>query len=174
MMNPGVIVRARSARCAICGWHRLRPAQSRPISISPPRADLPARRSSCVGIGKCRKTDAGTMCPSYMATREEIHSTRGRAHLLFEALSGGFARRRLADDAIYDALDFACRARAARRECPPRWTWRRTRRSSWRSTTGAIAVRCTSRICSADPRGRARGRRRAGSGQRAVARAVVG
>lgn len=35
----------------------------------------------CVGVGKCRRTDAGTMCPSYMATREEKHSTRGRARL---------------------------------------------------------------------------------------------
>jgi hypothetical protein len=42
----------------------------------------------CVGVGACRKTDAGTMCPSYQVTREEIHSTRGRAHLLFEMLQG--------------------------------------------------------------------------------------
>ncbi|HEX5059782.1 MAG TPA: FAD-binding oxidoreductase, partial [Kofleriaceae bacterium] len=42
----------------------------------------------CVGIGKCRKRDAGTMCPSYMVTLDERHSTRGRAHLLFEMLHG--------------------------------------------------------------------------------------
>src|SRR5204862_5869314 len=40
----------------------------------------------CVGVGKCRKTSGGTMCPSYMATRDEQHSTRGRARLLFELL----------------------------------------------------------------------------------------
>ncbi len=42
----------------------------------------------CVGVGECRKEDSGTMCPSYMVTKEEMHSTRGRAHLLFEMLQG--------------------------------------------------------------------------------------
>ena len=42
----------------------------------------------CVGVGKCRKESAGTMCPSYMVTRDERHSTRGRAHALFEMLQG--------------------------------------------------------------------------------------
>ena len=49
----------------------------------------------CVGVGACRKTDAGTMCPSYMATREERHSTRGRAHLLWEVLEGKRPQRRV-------------------------------------------------------------------------------
>jgi Fe-S oxidoreductase len=42
----------------------------------------------CVGIGKCRRMEGGTMCPSHMVTREEMHSTRGRARLLFELLQG--------------------------------------------------------------------------------------
>ena len=42
----------------------------------------------CVGVGKCRREEGGTMCPSYMVTREEIHSTRGRARLLYEMLEG--------------------------------------------------------------------------------------
>ena len=42
----------------------------------------------CVGVGKCRKTDGGAMCPSYMATGDEQHATRGRARLLFEMLQG--------------------------------------------------------------------------------------
>src|SRR6266536_525805 len=42
----------------------------------------------CVGVGKCRHSDGGVMCPSYMATREEEHSTRGRSRLLFEMLEG--------------------------------------------------------------------------------------
>src|SRR5206468_1336323 len=42
----------------------------------------------CIGIGACRKTDTGTMCPSYRVTLEERHSTRGRAHMLFELLHG--------------------------------------------------------------------------------------
>ena len=42
----------------------------------------------CVGVGKCRRLDGGTMCPSYQATREEEHTTRGRARLLFEMFQG--------------------------------------------------------------------------------------
>ena len=42
----------------------------------------------CVGVGTCRHTGGGTMCPSYMVTREEKHSTRGRARLLFEMMRG--------------------------------------------------------------------------------------
>ena len=49
----------------------------------------------CIGVGECRKHDAGTMCPSYMATLEEEHSTRGRAHMLFEMLQGDVLARRL-------------------------------------------------------------------------------
>ncbi|HEY6394665.1 MAG TPA: FAD-binding and (Fe-S)-binding domain-containing protein, partial [Candidatus Binataceae bacterium] len=71
----------------------------------------------CVGIGKCRKTDAGAMCPSYMATREERHCTRGRARLLFEALAGdtleGFA-----DPELKEALDLCLSCKACKSECP--------------------------------------------------------
>jgi FAD/FMN-containing dehydrogenase/Fe-S oxidoreductase len=71
----------------------------------------------CVGIGKCRKTDAGTMCPSYMATRDEMHSTRGRARILFEALSGdvltGFT-----DSAVHEALDLCLSCKSCKSECP--------------------------------------------------------
>ena len=51
----------------------------------------------CVGVGACRKQDAGTMCPSYMATGEEKHSTRGRAHLLWEMLEGNVLDRELGE-----------------------------------------------------------------------------
>ena len=44
----------------------------------------------CVGVGKCRREGGGTMCPSYMVTHEEKHSTRGRARLLFEIMRGDF------------------------------------------------------------------------------------
>ena len=47
----------------------------------------------CVGVGKCRREDGGVMCPSYRVTREEEHSTRGRAHLLWEMTQGQQRRR---------------------------------------------------------------------------------
>lgn len=49
---------------------------------------FPQATLRCVGVGECLRTEGGTMCPSYMVTREEKHSTRGRAHLLFEMLQG--------------------------------------------------------------------------------------
>jgi FAD/FMN-containing dehydrogenase/Fe-S oxidoreductase len=71
----------------------------------------------CVGVGKCRKTDAGTMCPSYMATREELHSTRGRARVLFEALNGALPGG-FTDDAVHDALDLCLSCKSCKTECP--------------------------------------------------------
>jgi Fe-S oxidoreductase len=68
----------------------------------------------CSGLGACRKAQPGTMCPSFMATREETHSTRGRANALRLALTGRLGEAGLADDAVRDALDLCleCRARA--------------------------------------------------------------
>ncbi len=71
----------------------------------------------CVGVGKCRKTDAGTMCPSYMATREELHSTRGRARVLFEALNGALPGG-FTDEAMHDALDLCLSCKSCKTECP--------------------------------------------------------
>jgi Fe-S oxidoreductase len=71
-----------------------------------------------VGIGKCRKTEAGTMCPSYMATREEIHSTRGRARILFEALTTDLLPDGFGDGAVKDALDLCLSCKGCKAECP--------------------------------------------------------
>jgi FAD/FMN-containing dehydrogenase/Fe-S oxidoreductase len=72
----------------------------------------------CVGTGKCRKHDAGTMCPSYMATRDEMHSTRGRARLLFEMLEGNPLRNGWRDEKVKDALDLCLACKGCRAECP--------------------------------------------------------
>src|SRR5712671_5966852 len=72
----------------------------------------------CIGLGACRKTDGGTMCPSYMATREEEHSTRGRAHLLFELLQGEIVRDGWKDEQVKKALDLCLSCKACKSECP--------------------------------------------------------
>ncbi len=77
----------------------------------------------CVGVGACRKDHAGTMCPSYMATREEQHSTRGRAHLLWELLEGkviGSANGApdWHNDSVREALDLCLSCKACKSECP--------------------------------------------------------
>ncbi|MBW8906418.1 MAG: 4Fe-4S dicluster domain-containing protein, partial [Betaproteobacteria bacterium] len=67
----------------------------------------------CNNNGHCRKFDAGTMCPSYRATRDEIHLTRGRANTLRLALSG-----QLELDTVKDALDLCVSCKGCKRECP--------------------------------------------------------
>ena len=70
----------------------------------------------CNGMGACRKL-TGTMCPSFMATREEEHSTRGRANLLRAALSGNFPEGTITDKRLYDAMDLCLECKACKSEC---------------------------------------------------------
>jgi FAD/FMN-containing dehydrogenase/Fe-S oxidoreductase len=72
----------------------------------------------CIGLGECRKHDAGTMCPSYMATLEEEHSTRGRAHMLFEVLQGEVVRGGWEDEHVKKSLDLCLSCKACKSECP--------------------------------------------------------
>jgi FAD/FMN-containing dehydrogenase/Fe-S oxidoreductase len=72
----------------------------------------------CVGVGACRKDGTGTMCPSYMATREEQHSTRGRAHLLWELMEGKVLDAGWHNDAVREALDLCLSCKACKSECP--------------------------------------------------------
>ena len=78
----------------------------------------------CSGVGACRKTLGGTMCPSYMATRDEAHSTRGRANTLRLAMTGALGDGNgprdagLGDRDVYDVLDLCLECRACKTECP--------------------------------------------------------
>lgn len=72
----------------------------------------------CVGVGKCRKAEGGTMCPSYMVVREEAHTTRGRAHLLFEMLQGDIITDGWRSKDVYDALHLCLACKACKAECP--------------------------------------------------------
>ena len=73
----------------------------------------------CVGVGKCRRETGGTMCPSYMVTREEKDATRGRAHLLFEMLRGEvIGKKGWRDEAVKDALDLCLACKGCKGDCP--------------------------------------------------------
>ncbi len=72
----------------------------------------------CIGLGECRKHDSGSMCPSYMVTLEEQHSTRGRAHMLFELLQGEVIRDGWKDEQVKQALDLCLSCKACKSECP--------------------------------------------------------
>ncbi|MGN6544682.1 MAG: FAD-binding and (Fe-S)-binding domain-containing protein, partial [Aureliella sp.] len=72
----------------------------------------------CVGVGECRRHDGGVMCPSYMVTREEKHSTRGRAHLLFEMLNGDVITDGWKNEEVKDALDLCLACKGCKSDCP--------------------------------------------------------
>lgn len=72
----------------------------------------------CSGLGACRKTLDGTMCPSYMATRDEAHSTRGRANVLRLAMAGRLGEAGLGDDSVKEVMALCLECRACKAECP--------------------------------------------------------
>ncbi len=79
---------------------------------------LPGAVEMCNNNGHCRKFDAGTMCPSFRATRDEAHLTRGRANTLRLALSGQLGEEGFVSDAVREAFDLCVSCKGCRRECP--------------------------------------------------------
>ncbi len=72
----------------------------------------------CTGVGHCRKTVSGTMCPSYIATLDEEHSTRGRANALRSAISGRLGPEGFTSERLYQVLDLCLECKACKAECP--------------------------------------------------------
>lgn len=72
----------------------------------------------CVGIGNCRSESGGTMCPSYRATREETHSTRGRARMLFEMLRGEIITDGWRSNEVKEALHLCLACKGCKGDCP--------------------------------------------------------
>ncbi|MBM3629705.1 MAG: FAD-binding protein, partial [Alphaproteobacteria bacterium] len=79
---------------------------------------LPAAAEMCNNNGECRKSDAGTMCPSFRVTRDEAHVVRGRANTLRLALSGQLGADGLASDEVAEAMELCVGCKGCRRECP--------------------------------------------------------
>ncbi len=71
----------------------------------------------CYGQGMCRSLGAGTMCPSYRATRDELHSTRGRANALRAAMTGQLGPAGLTSHELYAALELCLECKACKQEC---------------------------------------------------------
>ena len=96
-MNPGKVVRPNPILSDLRLGTDYAPPQPRTWFRFPDDKESFGHAAlRCVGVGECRKHEGGTMCPSYMVTREEKHSTRGRARLLFELMNGQELERRLA------------------------------------------------------------------------------
>ncbi|WMD22133.1 FAD-binding and (Fe-S)-binding domain-containing protein [Achromobacter seleniivolatilans] len=72
----------------------------------------------CIGMGKCRSTEGGTMCPSFKATREELYSTRGRARLFFELLNGKIINEVDDQESVKDSMDLCLSCKGCKVDCP--------------------------------------------------------
>jgi len=72
----------------------------------------------CVGVGKCRRYEGGVMCPSFRATDEEKHSTRGRAHLLWEMTKGDVIQDGWRDEHVKESLDLCLACKGCKSDCP--------------------------------------------------------
>ncbi len=124
LFNPGRIVRAPRfdmPELLRFGPH-YKPAQIKPVfdwsDYPGPAGGLQAAIEMCNNNGACRALDGGSMCPSYRATRDETHVTRGRANTLRLALSGQLGDASLSSDAVHDALALCVSCKACKRECP--------------------------------------------------------
>jgi len=117
-MNPGKIVepygQLRNLRTG-AQYHPLEPATHFHYPDDHKRFSRATLR--CVGIGECRRTEGGTMCPSYRVTKEEEHSTRGRARLLYEMLMGDVVDG-WRDKHVKNALDLCLSCKGCKGDCP--------------------------------------------------------
>jgi FAD/FMN-containing dehydrogenase/Fe-S oxidoreductase len=121
-MNPGKIVNPYPLDTHLregTGWQ---PVQVRTHFQFPEDGGSFAEAAGrCFGVGKCRHLEGGTMCPSFMVTREEEHSTRGRARLLYEMLrSEGPVAERWHNEDVKRALDLCLACKGCKGDCPVR------------------------------------------------------
>ncbi len=118
-MNPGKVVHpSRIDEHLRLGPHYRPPALKTFFALASDQGSFAEATLRCVGVGKCRKDGTGTMCPSYMATREEKDSTRGRSRLLFEMLQGEVITDGWRSEAVRDSLDLCLACKACKNECP--------------------------------------------------------
>jgi Fe-S oxidoreductase len=125
-MNPGKLVDAvrvydplENLRHGLPTTHGSPPkVQRAEFAFAADGGSLERATERCVGVGACRKTEGGVMCPSFRATGEERHSTRGRARLLWEMLAGALRDEGFQSQAVHEALDLCLSCKACKSECP--------------------------------------------------------
>jgi FAD/FMN-containing dehydrogenase/Fe-S oxidoreductase len=118
IFNPGKIVDAPPLTSQLRYGPTYRAAQPVTFFDYTDHGGLAGAVEMCSGLGVCRKTLDGTMCPSFMATRDETHSTRGRANVLRQAMAGELADAGLDDHGVRQVLDLCLECRACKTECP--------------------------------------------------------
>jgi Fe-S oxidoreductase len=120
-MNPGKLIDPIAVYDAVDNLRigpGYEPAKAKTWFTYPNDDGFAGATERCVGVGACRRHDHGTMCPSYMATHEEKHSTRGRAHMLWEMLNGDTITDGWKSEEIHHALDLCLSCKACKTECP--------------------------------------------------------
>jgi FAD/FMN-containing dehydrogenase/Fe-S oxidoreductase len=116
-MNPGKVVSARPLDADLRPATHLRDPRT-VIGFAEDGGSMARALARCVGVGKCRRDSGGAMCPTYQATHEERHSTRGRAHLLWEMLEGEELPGLWRNEDVLEALDLCIACKSCKSECP--------------------------------------------------------
>jgi FAD/FMN-containing dehydrogenase/Fe-S oxidoreductase len=118
-MNPGKLIDAHQPHEDLRLGADYKPWQPKThFAFAEDNGSFASANLRCVGVGACRKTDAGTMCPSFMATGEELHSTRGRAHMLWELMQGEILPNQWQNHQVKESLDLCLSCKACKSECP--------------------------------------------------------
>jgi FAD/FMN-containing dehydrogenase/Fe-S oxidoreductase len=118
-MNPGKIVNPRGILDDLRMGEYFKPEEPATHFHYPKQENSFVRAVlRCVGVGKCRNEEGGLMCPSYMTTRDEKDSTRGRAHLLFEMLKGEIIKDGWKSEEVKEALDLCLSCKGCKSDCP--------------------------------------------------------
>ncbi len=118
-MNPGKIVDPNPPEKELRLGENYHPARPKThFHFDADGADFAHATVRCVGVGACRRMESGTMCPSYRVTREEMHSTRGRARLLFEMLTGNTIKGGWRNQSVKEALDLCLACKGCKGDCP--------------------------------------------------------
>jgi FAD/FMN-containing dehydrogenase/Fe-S oxidoreductase len=120
-MNPGKVIDANPMTSDLRFGKDYNPLNPEGLFFSYPEDDGSFAHATmrCVGVGKCRDTSSGTMCPSYMVTLDEKHTTRGRARILHEMLRGeGPIEDGFKSQEVFDALDLCLSCKGCKGDCP--------------------------------------------------------
>ncbi len=121
VLNPGVIVRPAPVDDDLRAVQLVPLNRGLGLAYRDDRGDLSRAVHRCTGVGKCRADNTaagGVMCPSYLATREEKDSTRGRARVLQEVVSGKLGPDGWKSDALHDVLDLCLSCKGCASDCP--------------------------------------------------------
>jgi FAD/FMN-containing dehydrogenase/Fe-S oxidoreductase len=117
VLNPGIVVTPESVTADL-RLATTRPLAAAKFSLAEDRGDLGRAVHRCVGVGSCRADSSGFMCPSFLATRDEKDSTRGRARVLQEVLDGGLLPAAWRSDGVAESLDLCLSCKACASDCP--------------------------------------------------------